>query len=273
MAIEGLTATPDGRVIGFVEFDITHLEDDQDPQLVLLDGASFEELVRIDLPLAAGESAGAPTVSMSAGGQRILVTLGGQATGLPAVPTTPYFVRGALTAKPQVFPMGFRGVLRWFDPWQRPAAVAWPPRPSATSPSASSPTQRRRARKPFSEVPIASEVLLWLGPTSSGELAPGQRPGDPSAWQLEPESGSFRAYDGPFSALDTLSEADNIVISGGTHSHGASPPMPVPDQVAGLRHISIQPTDIDSSLEWFTVDLFLTDSGEIAAVTLDLWEP
>jgi len=49
--------------------------------------------------------------------------------------------------------------------------------------------------------------------------------------------------------------------------------MPPPDQVAVLRRISIQPTGTDSCLEWWTVDLFLTDIGSIAAVTIDVWEP
>jgi len=49
--------------------------------------------------------------------------------------------------------------------------------------------------------------------------------------------------------------------------------MPPPDQVAALRRISIQPTSTDSCLEWWTVDLFLTDIGSMAAVTIDVWEP
>jgi hypothetical protein len=42
-----------------------------------------------------------------------------------------------------------------------------------------------------------------------------------------------------------------------------------------MRRVSVQPAagSIDSCLDWFTVDLFVTRSGEVAAVTLDLWEP
>jgi len=43
--------------------------------------------------------------------------------------------------------------------------------------------------------------------------------------------------------------------------------------VADLRRVSVLPRDMESCLQWWTVDLFLTLDGKIAAVTLDLWEP
>ena len=111
-AIEGLTSTPDGRVIGFVEFDHVLLESGQLPQLVLLDGASFAELARLDLPLAPGASPGGSTVSLSADGQRVLVSMG----AADAPTTRPYLVRRALTRQPRVVPVDFEGTVRWFDP-------------------------------------------------------------------------------------------------------------------------------------------------------------
>jgi hypothetical protein len=47
----------------------------------------------------------------------------------------------------------------------------------------------------------------------------------------------------------------------------------VPEGLESLRQQSVQPAKTDSCLEWFSVDLFVNEDGEIAAVTLDLYEP
>jgi hypothetical protein len=82
--------------------------------------------------------------------------------------------------------------------------------------------------------------------------------------------------------LDTLAEwnvnAAGILIremqvTVGPHNLCASPPVAAPGELAGLRRVSVQPVgDISCLLGW-TVDLFLTDEGRIAGVTLDLGEP
>jgi hypothetical protein len=132
------------------------------------------------------------------------------------------------------------------------------------------------ARKPsdatWSRVPFADEVRLGLGPQllerrSAVELR------DPSAWKLNPPAGDFRAAVGPFSALSLLAEGDPLRFSVGPHPHCASPPMRPPREVAELARVSVQPRRVGSCLQWFTVDAFVTPEGEIAAVTLDLWEP
>lgn len=116
-AIEGLTATPDGGVIGFVESDITIPEGD-DSELVLLDGASFEELARITLPLDDDQNFGQPVVSLSPDGQRVVVALGGVMSGAPPVevPTTPYLVEDALTDDPRLRRIDAEGALIWTTP-------------------------------------------------------------------------------------------------------------------------------------------------------------
>ena len=53
----------------------------------------------------------------------------------------------------------------------------------------------------------------------------------------------------------------------------ASPPGPAPPAVSGLLRRNIQPRDVSSCLQWFAVDVFVDESGEIRAVTLDHWEP
>lgn len=116
------------------------------------------------------------------------------------------------------------------------------------------------------------ETAWWLGLAdrlivrrSAEELA------DAKVWRLRAEL--FRAYVGPFSALDLLVDSGPRVVSVGSHPHCASPPMPPPAKVAHLRRVSVQPEDTESCLQWFTVDLFMNPGGMIAAVTLDLWEP
>jgi hypothetical protein len=128
-----------------------------------------------------------------------------------------------------------------------------------------------RDEETMADVPVGRNGL-WLGLAdrlmvrrSARELA------DPKVWRLRAKL--FRAYIGPFSALDLLADSGPTVISVGSHPHCASPPVPPPADVAHLRRVSVQPRDIESCLQWFTVDLFLTPGRRIAAVTLDLWEP
>ncbi len=99
------------------------------------------------------------------------------------------------------------------------------------------------------------------------------------SWTLE--SDSFRGRVGPFSALDRLAEWDQndagfvreLSVTVGPHAHCASGPVPAPAEFAGLRRISVQPVGEIPCPLWWTVDLFLTDDGRIAAVTLDYYEP
>ncbi len=117
-------------------------------------------------------------------------------------------------------------------------------------------------------LPLAADVALGLGP----DIVTTRNAADlvgPGAWTIDREE--FRAWAGPFSALDLA--APPITITVGTHARCAAPPEPAPEGFADLRRISIQPTTATSCLEWWTVDFFLDDNGDIAAVTLDLFEP
>lgn len=123
-----------------------------------------------------------------------------------------------------------------------------------------------------SALPFADAVAIGLGPDLHRTLA-GDDLADPAAWEIDVPD--FRAYVGPFSALEVAADAGPATVSVGEHPHCASPPMPPPTEVGDLRRISAQPADdsIDSCLQWWTVDLFVTDDGRIAAVTMDLYEP
>lgn len=123
-----------------------------------------------------------------------------------------------------------------------------------------------------SALPFADKVTLGLADELITTRTPSEL-GHPDAWVLDAEG--FRAYVGPFSALDVAAHATETVVSVGDHPHCVSPPVPAPTEVADLRRVSVQPSpaSIDSCLQWWTVDLFLTDDQRIAAVTLDLYEP
>ncbi len=112
-AIEGLTATPDRTLLAFVE-DNDML--DQVPDLVVLDGATFKERLRLPLPVGKNTGIGGAVVSPSSDGQRILVSIDPPRQEMEPVPRTTYLVDDALTPEPVVRGVDFRGVVRWLDP-------------------------------------------------------------------------------------------------------------------------------------------------------------
>jgi len=124
----------------------------------------------------------------------------------------------------------------------------------------------------FSSLPLADSVALGLGPQiiSSVEETHLQ---DREAWVIDVVE--FRAYTGPFSALDLLDSLDQYTVQVGEHAHCAGPPQPPPDGLEKYRRVSVQPSDdsIDSCIAWTTVDFFVGPSGLVEAITMDLWEP
>jgi hypothetical protein len=122
-------------------------------------------------------------------------------------------------------------------------------------------------------VPLADEVALGLGSVLPGEPYIAADLAEAPAWSLDPGDG-FRGRVGPFSVLDTLAGAGrDVQVTSGPHRRCVAPPTPPPAGFEGLGQVSIQPTGIDSCLQWFSVDLFLTADGRVAAVTLDLYDP
>lgn len=124
----------------------------------------------------------------------------------------------------------------------------------------------------FDALPLANSVDLGLGP-SIVKTMEADRLRQPDAWKLDVEL--FRAYVGPFSALDMLTELEDYETTVGEHPHCVSPPVPPPDGHESHERISVQPQlgPQDSCLMWSTVDLFLEPSGDVVAITLDMYEP
>ena len=124
----------------------------------------------------------------------------------------------------------------------------------------------------FSRLPLADSVMLGLGSEIMNSFASNDLRNS-EAWVLELEA--FRAYVGPFSALELLNGLDEYEVKIGLHVHCAAPPKPAPTGLKDHRRVSVQPADesIDSCLQWFTVDLFVGTTELVEAITLDLWEP
>lgn len=120
-------------------------------------------------------------------------------------------------------------------------------------------------------LPFAGDVALGLGSQlhvirTAPELA------EADGWWLD--VADFRAYAGPFSALEVARDAGETVVSVGAYDRCVAAPTPAPEQVAAFRRVGVQPElgPQDSCLQWWSVDLYL-DDGRIVAVSLDLYEP
>lgn len=121
------------------------------------------------------------------------------------------------------------------------------------------------------EVVWADEVVLGAGPNEGRRLGPDDM-SIRSNWLIE-NVPFFRASgEEAFTALAVVPDPE--VISG-PHNHCASPPVPAPASLAGLRRVSAQPAgdSIDSCLQWRTFDVFFDVDGRVAGVTVDWWEP
>jgi hypothetical protein len=82
---------------------------------------------------------------------------------------------------------------------------------------------------------------------------------------------------GPFSALDVSADAGAVTISTGRHGTctAADEPVAPPPELSTLQVVSIQPDRrvAVTCIQWWAVDIFITDSGRIAGVDLDLDAP
>jgi hypothetical protein len=128
----------------------------------------------------------------------------------------------------------------------------------------------------FADVPFAPDVALALGGKvrlhrAAEELL------DPNAWLIDPGPDGFRERVGPFSALDVSADAGAVTISTGRHGTctAADEPVAPPPELSTLQVVSIQPDRrvAVTCIQWWAVDIFITDSGRIAGVDLDLDAP
>lgn len=123
------------------------------------------------------------------------------------------------------------------------------------------------------DLSLASDrVELILGDSGVSRVIDTPALADPANWELDTPEG-YEGFTGPFSALDLLDGVDHLTVTIGDHPHCAGPPRPAPDHLTGLTRVGIQPADIDSCIAWFTVDLYLDETGRVQAIVLDLFGP
>ena len=127
----------------------------------------------------------------------------------------------------------------------------------------------------ITDVPFASEVSLGLGDRLLVRR-PAEELIDRDAWVVHAPAG-FQGRSGPFSALDQLADADRTTVSVESYPSCANPSRDLapPAELADLARVSIRPDPaaISTCILWWSVDLYLTASGEITGVTLDFWDP
>jgi len=116
-------------------------------------------------------------------------------------------------------------------------------------------------------LPLADEVIVGLSDIHVQRVARVDL-GTTAGWNMDVSE--YAGFGGPFTALMAEEPYETTV---GQHQRCAGPPIAPPAGFAEHRHISIQPTGIDSCIAWWTVDFFIDDNGEIGAVTLDLFGP
>jgi hypothetical protein len=127
-----------------------------------------------------------------------------------------------------------------------------------------------RGTVPFDDVPLAAEVVLGLN-TVASETIPRAQLANADAWFVGPDD--FDGLVGPFSALNVLSHPGIEQTNVGPRTHCAGPPLEFGPEWTTGRHLVIEPTGIDSCLQWYAVHLLVSPGGEIEAITLDLWGP
>lgn len=129
---------------------------------------------------------------------------------------------------------------------------------------------KARDARTFAAVPLADTVGLALD-----DQLPLERPATalarPEGWVIDVKE--FQGYAGPFSVLDLLARDVPTTITVGPHPQCSSPQRDTPAALAGLRHLSVQPKDVDSCLKWWSVDLYVSPAGRIRTASLDLWSP
>ena len=138
----------------------------------------------------------------------------------------------------------------------------------------------RFARAPSAEtaedLPFDDQVSLGLGDQvleqrTAADLV------DPDNWSTDAGPAGFRERTGPFNPLDVLAEAGRTVVTTGPYescnSFGENAPAPI--EFGDHARISIQPDPgvVAACMHWWSVDLYVTPAGEIAAVMVDYGAP
>jgi hypothetical protein len=115
--------------------------------------------------------------------------------------------------------------------------------------------------------PWAPRVTLLASDRQAHKTITERQAGDPRQWRFEEPLARL-------SILHVLASSNGeFRVDLGPHSLCVGPVRPPPTTFDGLRQISITPTAVrDSCLDWWAVDLYVNDVGQIQGVSLDRWE-
>lgn len=117
--------------------------------------------------------------------------------------------------------------------------------------------------------PIAPRVSLGLGDDVIQQIDETDAY-DRASWQLP---GPYAGATGPFSALDYLVDSGGSYRVDLGYRSDCDDSIPPPRGLKTSRILSVQPRSFDDCLQWWRIDLFVNDVGQITAVMLTLREP
>lgn len=117
--------------------------------------------------------------------------------------------------------------------------------------------------------PIAPRMSLGLGDDVIKQVDETDAY-DKSTWQLP---GPYAGATGSFSALDYLADSDGSYRVDLGYSSDCDDTIPPPQGLETSRILSVQPRVFDGCRQWWRIDLFVNDIGQITAVLLNLREP
>lgn len=126
----------------------------------------------------------------------------------------------------------------------------------------------------LADIPFAGTVMLGLGDREPVAVDRADLV-DPATWMLETDG--YAAREGPVSALELLASAPGPLDATLRPAGCAQLGFPIdetPDALDGYDDVFIQPTAIDTCLDWFAVTVYSHPlSGEVAGVVVSLWAP
>lgn len=176
------------------------------------------------------------------------------------------------------------------SPSQTPTTTAAPSPTSPTTSSAPPPSWSRiaqaraealvaMAQDPLpglvSRVAFAPSVQVRVG-QAVVVTVPREELANRDAWVLGDRTTEYAQRGGPFDVLDPLRSTPPADTTWGIGQHaGCSVPELPANLVPNTRRVWIQPKEgtISSCIDWWSVDMWITDDGEVTAVSLELGAP
>ncbi|MDH4277253.1 MAG: Gmad2 immunoglobulin-like domain-containing protein [Acidimicrobiia bacterium] len=121
----------------------------------------------------------------------------------------------------------------------------------------------------LTDVDLADEVTLGLG-LSHQETFTRSELANRNNWEIDVDE--FEGFAGPFDILQPLVDGQ-VSFSSGSIPHCAGPPLDWPTEWDALSQVNIEPVGADSCIQWYAVNLFRNNNGEIEVIVLDLFGP